>query len=53
MNSGADVLDERHLAERQHIVRGHADALAGAFAARLQARLAGEHDDGAVGEGAS
>jgi len=49
---GADVLDERHLADRQHVVHRHADAFAGAFAAGLQARLAGEHNHGAVGVGA-
>src|SRR5262249_45050749 len=50
---GAHVLDERQLADREHIVRRHAHALARALAAGLQAGLAGPDDDRAVRKGAA
>ena len=49
----ADVLHQRQLADRHHIVRGDADPCAGALAARLQAGLSGKADDGPVGERAA
>jgi hypothetical protein len=49
----ADVLHQRQLANRQHVVRRDADALARPLAAGLQAGLAREGDDRAVRERAA
>src|SRR5262249_45886508 len=46
----AGILHQRQLADREHVLRRDADALAGPFTTNLQTGLSRKHDDGAVGE---